>query len=119
MYDLFSELFNAFDIYPVEYTKEVRCPVCNRTYSDFKKTGRLGCGECYNTFRSPLSTTMRQIHPNPKHMGKIPAHQGAEILAKRHYEDLKKQLSDAVKREDYEAAAKLHKEIREIESNKN
>ena len=29
----------------------IKCPSCGLGYADFKKIGRLGCGECYNVFR--------------------------------------------------------------------
>ncbi|MGC3961469.1 MAG: excinuclease ABC subunit B [Verrucomicrobiota bacterium] len=29
---------------------ELKCPHCGFTHADFKKSGRLGCSECYNTF---------------------------------------------------------------------
>ena len=32
----------------------VQCPKCGLVYSNFKETGRLGCSECYPTFRSQL-----------------------------------------------------------------
>ncbi len=117
MYDIFSDFFNGFDFFPYEVktTHELRCPVCGRTLTDFKKYSKLGCGECYRTFRPVLTDTMRQIHPNPIHKGKIPKGQSAELLKKRHLEDLKSRLQNAVKCEDYELAAKLHKEIKDIE----
>ena len=123
MYDLFSDFFDGFDIFPKSYkiytdTEEKRCPVCGHTFSDFRKTGKFGCGECYNTFRAEVGQTLRQIHENPVHVGKIPS-KGAEHLKKeRIYADLKKQLAEAVQSEDYEKAAKLHKQIKEMESEK-
>ena len=119
MYDLFSEFFNGFDYFPetVVYKSEAKCPVCGRTYSDFRKTGKLGCGKCYSVFRTPLASTMRQIHQNPAHVGKIPSRSNSELKLKRKYESLKQQLAKAVENEDYEAAAKLHKEIKDMESN--
>ena len=33
-----------------------KCPVCGFTQADFKKTGRLGCSACYNTFAEGLGT---------------------------------------------------------------
>lgn len=115
MFDLFSDFFNDLGFVPTISHEEVRCPLCGRTYSDFRKTGKLGCGECYNTFRSPLSVTLKQIHQNPIHKGKIPKSFDATVRKKRELENLKKQLSEAVKTEDYELAAKLHKEIKELE----
>ena len=38
----------------------------------------------------------------------------AELRQKRHYEALKKQIAQAVAAEDYETAARLHKELKEI-----
>lgn len=118
MYDLFSDFFNDFDMLfqPVTVKEEKKCPVCGSTYSDFRRTGKLGCGECYNTFRSPVSQTLRQVQPSVQHTGKIPSKSGEELKLKRKYESLKQELAAAVKNEDYETAAKLHKQIREIEN---
>lgn len=49
------------------------------------------------------------------HTGKIPAKQSAGLLKKRKLADLKEKLSEAVAKEDYELAAKLHKEIKGLE----
>ena len=115
MYDLFSEFFNDLGfVSPVQH-EELRCPVCGHTYNIFRKTGKLGCGECYNTFRAPLALTLKQIHQNPVHKGKIPKSYDAKIRRKRELETLKVKLSEAVKSEDYELAAKLHKQIKELE----
>lgn len=118
MYDLFSDFFDGFDMFfqPVTVKEEKKCPVCGNTYSDFRRTGKLGCGECYNTFRAPVTETLRQIQPSTQHTGKIPSKSGEELKLKRKYETLKQELSNAVKNEDYETAAKLHKQIREIEN---
>lgn len=119
MYDLFSEFFNDFSfISPIQH-EELRCHLCGHTYSDFRKTGKLGCGECYKTFRSPLLVTLKQIHQNPVHKGKIPKAFDEKIKKKRELESLKTELSEAVKREDYEKAAKLHKQIKDLERGDN
>lgn len=119
MYDLFSDLFDAFDMFaqPVTYSEEKKCPVCGRTYSEFARTGKFGCGECYKTFRASVSGVLKQIHSTTRHTGKIPSRSGSEIKKQRRYEDLKAQLQQAVKNEEYEKAAKLHKEIRSMENN--
>lgn len=118
MYDLFSDFFDGFDMFmqPVTVKEEKKCPVCGHTYSDFRRTGKLGCGECYKTFRAPVEQTLRQIHPATVHTGKIPSKSGAELKLRKQYETLKRELSAAVKNEDYETAAKLHKQIREMEN---
>lgn len=116
MYDLFSDLFDIFDAFEPSYTEEKKCPVCGHTYSDFRQTGKFGCGECYNTFRAYAADVLRQVHSTTAHTGKIPSKSSGEIKKKRRYEELKAKLQAAVRSEDYELAAKLHKEIRAMES---
>ena len=114
MYDLFSDFFESFDVFPV-YRDDRRCPNCQRSYYDFQKTGRLGCSECYTAFSSPVRTTLVQMQKSSTHTGKIPSKQSASISKKRKLADLKAQLAKAVSEEDYELAAKLHKEIKGLE----
>jgi protein arginine kinase activator len=118
MYDLFSDFFDGFDflMQPTAVKEEKKCPVCGHTYSDFRRTGKIGCGECYNVFRAPIAETLKQVQPSTIHTGKLPSKSGEELRLKRRYESLKSELAAAVKNEDYEKAAKLHKQIREIES---
>ena len=120
MYDLFSDLFDAFDLFsqPMSYGEEKKCHVCGRTFSDFRRTGKFGCGECYKTFRTGAENVLRNTHSTTKHTGKIPEKSGDEIKKQRRYSALKAQLQDAVQNENYELAAKLHKEIRSIEDEK-
>jgi protein arginine kinase activator len=59
---------------------------------------------------------LKQVQPSIVHTGKLPSKSGEELRLKRRYESLKNELAAAVKNEDYEKAAKLHKQIREIES---
>lgn len=116
MYDIFSEFsdfFDNFDVFP-SYREVMTCPGCGQSFRNFRETGRFGCEKCYDTFRAPVTETLKQIHQNTKHTGKIPAGSAKELKARRRYEELKAQLSKAVKAEDYELAAKLHKELKSL-----
>lgn len=116
MYDFFSDFFdtfNNFDLFPA-FGDVKTCPKCGRSYQDFRKTGRLGCPECYEAFFSPISTTIKQIHGTTSHTGKIPSHCADELKRKKRYETLKKELSKAVAEEDYERAAKIHNELKSL-----
>src|SRR6202165_3122615 len=57
------------------------CPVCGFTQADFKKTGRLGCSECYATFGEGLNTLLKAMHKGTEHIGKLPqrAHRALEL----------------------------------------
>ena len=113
MFDLFSDFFDNFDLYPV-YREEKTCPQCKMTYSELQKTGKMGCEKCYETFRIPIEETIKQIHGSVAHNGKIPSRCAGELKKKKKYEELKRGIAQAVAAEDYEKAAKLHKELKEM-----
>jgi protein arginine kinase activator len=92
---------------------ELKCPTCGFTQADFKKTGRLGCAECYATFAEGLEGLLKSMHKGTKHVGKVPQpmqqHKDyAEKLGK-----LQQQLEKAVANEDFEQAAVLRDEIKQ------
>ncbi len=116
MYDIFSDFsdfFDSFDIFPT-YRDSVKCPGCGRTLQDFRNIGKFGCAKCYETFRPQVTSALKQIHQNTQHTGKLPAGSAAELKLKRRYEELKAELKKAVSEEDYEKAAKLHKELKSL-----
>ena len=40
----------------------IKCANCGLTYADFKKIGRLGCSECYDTFKKYLGPLLKKVH---------------------------------------------------------
>lgn len=116
MYDIFSEFedfFNSFEVFP-QYREERTCPVCKQSYHNFQKSGKFGCASCYETFRNPIMLTLKQIHQNSTHTGKIPSQSAGEIKIRKQYEDLKTALQMAVSEENYEEAARIHKELKSL-----
>src|SRR2546430_13751490 len=51
---------------------DLKCPTCGFTQADFKKTGRLGCADCYTTFAEGLEGLLKSMHKGIKHVGKVP-----------------------------------------------
>jgi len=95
----------------------VKCPNCNLTYADFKKVGRLGCGECYNAFRKYLAPLLKRIHGSNQHVGKSPFKEKTILKPGRKNTDLdglKAQMQKAIQREDFEEAARLRDQIKKI-----
>src|SRR5207245_9062239 len=45
-----------------------KCPVCGFSHADFKKTGRLGCSECYVTFGEDLNTLLKAMQIGRAHV---------------------------------------------------
>ena len=115
----------------------LKCPACGLNYEDFRKFGRLGCGECYTSFKEHLTGLLRKIHGSNRHLGKVPvplqaqaegvaaaseSSKGAALLSAASVvvspdsvEDLKKQLNVAIAAEDFEKAARLRDKIRGLE----
>lgn len=93
-----------------------RCPVCGYTQADFKKTGRLGCSSCYATFADGLTTLLKAMHKGTEHVGKQPQHavRAGELHDKMR--TLNESLEKAVAEENYETAASLRDQIKQLES---
>lgn len=93
---------------------ELTCPHCGFTQADFKKSGRLGCAECYQTFAEPLAGLLKTMHRGTRHVGKVPQalQQNRDLMDK--LKQFQKQLDKAVAEEDYEQAAKLRDEIKRL-----
>ena len=99
----------------------VKCPACGLTYTDFKKIGRLGCGECYNVFRKYLAPLLKRIHGSNQHIGKSPqkVKTAPRVYKKKSLvAELKVNLQQAIGQEDFEEAARLRDQIRQAESKK-
>ena len=92
----------------------MKCPHCGFTQADFKKSGRLGCPECYQTFVEGLEGLLKSMHKGTRHVGKVP-----EVL--RHSREsadrlkgLQKKLAKAIAEEDFEQAAVIRDDLKKI-----
>ena len=94
-----------------------QCANCGLTYEDFRKFGRLGCGECYGAFKEQLGGLLKKIHGSNTHLGKKPTKiQLLEPPTQRaELDDLRKQLQKAIQSENYEKAVELRDKIKEFE----
>ncbi len=50
-----------------------RCPACGTTLEDFRRSGLLGCAQCYTAFRAQLLPTVHYAQGNLHHEGKSPS----------------------------------------------
>jgi len=93
----------------------VKCANCGLTYADFKKIGRLGCGECYNAFRKYLGVLLKKIHGSSQHVGKSPLKVTNVLEKKIDLPELRQKLQKAIEMEAFEEAARIRDQIKEIE----
>lgn len=96
-------------------SQTIRCEHCGLTYSQFSKLGRFGCGSCYQSFSEKLDPLFKRVHGNTVHVGKVPKRTGGLIQYKREIDSLKKEMTAHIEREEFEQAANIRDQIREIE----
>jgi protein arginine kinase activator len=93
-----------------------KCIVCGFTQADFKKSGRLGCSACYNTFAEGLGSLLKAMHKGTEHVGKLPQRAHREIELADRMRTLTQNLQKAVAEENYETAASLRDQIKQLET---
>jgi protein arginine kinase activator len=91
-----------------------RCPGCGMSFEDFGKTGRLGCGQCYEAFRAEMTELLRKVHGSPKHRGKGTVVPTDSIKPVREERRLREELKKAIDSEDFERAANIRDQIRAL-----
>ncbi len=109
-----ADLLLKASLNPEMPASAVRCEQCGFTQSDFKKQGRFGCPQCYETFSSLIDPMLDNMHKGTAHAGKIPE----KALERKSLHDrlgeLESSLDDAVKAERYEDAARYRDEINQL-----
>ena len=83
------------------------CRTCGLRQSEFRKTTRLGCADCYETFHDELESVLAGMHPGREHAGKTPARAKAAANLAR----LQTALAQAVSGQRFEEAARLRDQI--------
>ena len=91
------------------------CDRCGTSFEEIMETGRLGCAHCYETFEHELARSIEKIHGKSKHIGKIPHSASGAIRRKNRLTELKVELNRAVAEQNFERAAELRDQIKELE----
>lgn len=122
LHNLLSGLFN-FDTSKIDNTnteafeqkKELKCPKCDLSFTQFKHIGKFGCATCYQTFSERLDPVLRRVHSgNTKHYGKIPKRKGGNLHMKKQLETYKIELQRLIEEEAFEEAAKIRDMIKSL-----
>lgn len=91
------------------------CRNCGMTYKEFQKEGKLGCPECAQVFRKDIYTILESISGTHQHIGRYPKklREFKKLLIDK--TEMKQKLQEAIKNEDYEAAAIIRDKIHALE----
>lgn len=111
-----SMLNGLLDVRDLKKRKDAVCPQCGSSWQSIRKRDKLGCTECYSIFSREIHYMLEKMGVQSAHRGKLPKRLNTY---KRYLVDvvkLKEGLKEALKREDYEKAARIRDRIREIEN---
>jgi len=92
------------------------CSECGWDTAKFRKTGRLGCAQCYMIFRELLIPGVSTMHKGTLHVGKQPGtpsnSENSRISLK--IMNLQQEMNEHVQREEYEKAASIRDDIAQL-----
>ena len=110
--------------------KALKCDHCGYTFEDIANSGKLGCANCYEVFEERLDPIIRRMQGDNHHVGRVGKILDNKIEQKINHknesqeehkkgsqlEELQEKLKQAIKKEEYEEAAKIRDEIKKISS---
>ena len=120
----FGSLLSGFMGSAAPTRQVTRCPGCGASFEDITRSGKIGCAECYHTFRGQLLPIIQRIHGTAQHKGKVPGSSALRVtdtnnkivaVEETPLEEKKRLLKQAIETQDFERAAVLRDEIKELE----
>jgi len=91
------------------------CVTCGLSYEQFKASGKLGCDACYQAFPKEIVALLKNVQSSHHHEGKFPKRFGSQMRQQREVEQLRTSLKAAIDDENYEEAARIRDQIRNLE----
>ena len=115
-----SQLLESFILQTTDSEAEApdaqRCEICGMTFSEFRSSGLLGCPNDYDAFEESLQPLLERAHEGmSQHIGKVPHRADGDQKRQNAILRLRAELKAAVTSEDYERAAALRDQIKELE----
>lgn len=105
----------AAHVSPPVPTETKTCPNCRQTFRGFRDSGRLGCPHCYDAFQEELEPLLRKVQMGVVHHGKTQVQTRDEMSLIPLIQKKKEDLRQAVADENFEVAARLRDEVRDLE----
>lgn len=94
---------------------QTACPTCNMTMVEFKQNSKVGCADCYQTFAHHLQPIIKRLQGGTTlHTGKRPSRIDSNLQVKKQLAAYESDLKLCLMQEDYEQAAVLRDQIRNL-----
>lgn len=91
------------------------CPVCGISIGDIRKTGRVGCPECYSIFKDDIRNYLASKNVKGMYTGSMPARLANMHSVLNDRIILQDKLNAAVEKEEYEKAAMYRDYLKALE----
>lgn len=93
------------------------CPGCGVTLVQFRRSGVLGCPQCYEAFEAELGPLIERAHAGATHhVGKTPARAGGSLDRQLEIRRLVQELDRAIAAEQYERAAEIRDRLLNLDA---
>ncbi len=89
------------------------CPRCGTTIEEFRRTGLVGCAECYRAFRTEILSTVRRVQGTTHHEGAIPTVSEEKYSFMLEQQHLKESIEKAMRAGRFEEAEELQRRLKE------
>lgn len=117
MFGDFEASFNhglAAGLFDEPFAGEKVCPACGMSFSEFQRTGLLGCPSCYDIFHEELIPYIAKIQGKTEHVGKGGGFNTAEHDVRLSLAALQKDMEEALGRGDFAEAEKINRRMNAI-----
>lgn len=117
---LFGEFENNFagayssGLFEELFREEKVCSSCGLRFSDYQKSGLLGCPSCYDVFNEELMPYIARIQGKTEHVGKKGGVNTDEHDKRLKLQFLQVAMEEALGRGDYVAANKINQQMKLI-----
>lgn len=116
-----SEMFSNFEsevenaIFSGLFGDDVRtesvCPACGLAFSEYERTGLLGCPSCYDVFNEQLLPYITRIQGKTVHVGKGGGVNTSEHDLRLKLSSLQREMESALSRGDYREAGRINEQM--------
>ena len=86
----------------------------SETSAEFRKSGAVGCANCYKAFHAPIERIFKRVQAGNQHSGRIPEGVRSGASIRMNIDRLKQRMQKAIQDEEFEQAAKLRDAIRAL-----
>jgi protein arginine kinase activator len=103
----------------LSYRRNQKCPYCGIDLKTIKKTGLVGCSNCYRELGDVLLPLIKNIQGTLENKSKIPVNTTEKIRAEVSIRNLRHKLQNEILVENFEEAARIRDKIKILENNIN